>query len=94
MYKRGCSLISCQGLCGLPNGFRVLGHNTHKPPIGRMARFIHEKDANGADKPQYFVPTNTKKEISQEEREKYPAKEIKEDLKQQGYIEDHLDKFK
>ena len=92
--KDGCSLESCPKLCGIPKGFRVIGHNTHKPPIGRLARFIDEKDANGADKPQYFVPTNTKKEVSQEEREKYPANEIKEDPKQQSYVDDHLDKFK
>ena len=39
-----CPSKFCPSLCDKANGFTVKGHNTHKPPIGRLTRFISEGD--------------------------------------------------
>lgn len=79
-------------LCDQPNEIQIEGHNTHKPPIGRITRFIDEKDSNGDPNAQYFVPTNKKVEITEQEKENY-GKDFKVDPKTQTFVNQHLDKY-
>jgi len=88
-----CENQKCPSLCDNANGFAVKGHNTHKPPVGRMTRFVSEKDANGVNKPQYFVPSNTKKEVTEQDRQQKYSKDIKPDPKQQAFVTQHDDKY-
>lgn len=90
--KEDCKKTDCPVLCDKPAGFRVKGHNTHKPPIGRMARFIHDPDADGKPKSQYFVLANTKKEITEKEKQNY-GKDIKPNPKHKTFMDDHSDKY-
>lgn len=57
-----------------------------------MARFISEDDANGNPKPQYFVPTNKKNEMTETQRQHY-GKEIKPDTSGQIFVDKHKDKY-
>lgn len=96
--KQSCILTNCENkdcpsLCSTPDKFRVTGHNTHKPPVGRMARFVAETDANGSQKAQYFVPTNKKIEITEQEKQQQYGNKIKPDAKQQIFIDQHSDKY-
>lgn len=95
--KQTCILANCENkecpaLCTSPNKFKIQGHNTHKPPVGRITRFVAETDANGDQKTQYFVKTNKKIEITEQEKQQYGNK-IKPDAKQQAFIDQHSDKY-
>lgn len=89
---KGCENKKCPSLCDQSAKYRILGHNTHKPPIGRFARFIDDYDANGDLKKQYFVSTNEKKEITEQEKQNY-GKNLKPNPKQTNYIQNHEDKY-
>lgn len=97
VVKENCTLLDCQQKkgsfsCDQSAKYRILGHNTHKPPIGRFARFIDDYDANGDPKKQYFVSTNEKKEITEQEKQNY-GKNLKPNPKQTNYIQNHEDKY-
>lgn len=87
-----CENKICEKLCADPNTFKIKGHNTHKPVIGRLTRFISAEDANGDPKKQYFVPCNERKQLTEAEKQAYGNK-IKNDPKQQEFIETHQDKY-
>lgn len=87
-----CASKKCPALCDQPTKINVDGHNTHKPPIERMARFVSEKDANGDSNTQYFVSTNKKVEMTEQEKQKY-GKDYKPDLKTQIFVNQHPDKY-
>ena len=87
-----CDIKDCSTLCDLPNGLGIDGHNTHKPPIGRFARFISEEDTNGNKKAQYFVPVNKKSEITEQEKQQY-NKDLKTDVKTENYFQKYKDKY-
>jgi hypothetical protein len=89
---KGCENKKCMTLCDNGVKSRITGHNTHVPPGGRFARFIAEHDANGDPKKQYFVPTNKKTEISEQEKQSY-GKDIKDNKKQTSYVQNHDDKY-
>lgn len=84
-----CDTKKCLNLCSSKNTFRILGHNTHKPPVGRLTRFISEQDADGNLKTQYFVPSNKKIEITEHQH----GFQIKTNLKTKSYIDKHSDKY-
>lgn len=90
--KQECPEKTCPQLCDSSGDLKLRGHNTHKPPIGRFTRFVNEVDVNGDSKPQYFVPTNTKKVITDKEKQGYGTK-IKPDPKTENYIKQHHDKY-
>ena len=48
-----CDIKKCPSLCDDFKEGDIKGHQTHKPPIGRMARYISAEDANGEKKQQY-----------------------------------------
>lgn len=87
-----CENQICEKLCATPKLFRIKGHNTHKPVIGRLTRFIAAEDANGDPKKQYYVPCNQKKELTEAEKQAYGNK-IKHVPKQQAFIDAHQDKY-
>ena len=87
-----CASKKCLKPCDQPTYLLVDGHNTHKPPIGRLTRFISEEDATGDPHAQYFVKSNEKKEITKQEKQKY-GKDIKPDPKAQTFIDKHRDKY-
>lgn len=89
---KGCEHKKCINLCDDYSKSKVLGHNTHKPPIGRFARFIDDHDANGDPQKQYFVKTNKTIEITKQEKQKY-CKEIKENNKQTSFVKNHDEKY-
>lgn len=89
---KGCENKSCPSLCDQPDGCDVKGHNTHKPPIGRITRFVADHDANGNSKTQYFVKTNKKTTITEKEKQKY-GKDIKDDPNQTTFVQNHHDKY-
>ena len=89
---KGCENQKCPSLCDQPNGSDIKGHNTHKPPVGRIARFVDSQDANGNAESQYFVKTNKKVTVSETEKQQY-GKEIKDDPKQTTYVQNHDDKY-
>ena len=90
--QNDCSSKKCLSLCEDPGKFRILGHNTHKPPIGCITRFIAKQDANGFLKDQYFVKTNKKIEIAEKEKQQY-SNEILPDSTQQVYLYNHIEKY-
>lgn len=90
--SKECENKKCPTLCDQGYKNEIKGHNTHKPPIGRIARFIDNHDANGDPKPQYFIPTNKKVEITEKEKQQY-GKDIKEDMKQTNFVQQHDDKY-
>lgn len=57
-----CNVLKCNTNCNPIKKAEVLGHYTHKPPVGRMCKHISEVDAAGNVKSQYFVKTNEKKD--------------------------------
>lgn len=87
-----CASKKCTALCAIPTKTSFEGHNTHKPPIGRFARVISEEDVNGNQQTQYFVPTNKKIEITEQEKQQY-GKDIKPDPKTKKYVEKYQDKY-
>ena len=87
-----CESKECPTLCGDPTKFNIKGHNTHKPPIGRFCRFVSEEDAKGEFRAQYYVKTNKKTEMTQEEKQQY-GKNIKADPATQAYVEKYKDKY-
>ena len=98
MAKQTCILTNCENkvcpaLCTTPDRFRVMGYNTHKPPIRRMGHFVAETDANGSQKMQYFVPMNKKTEITEQEKQQQYGNKIKSDAKQQAFVDQHSDKY-
>lgn len=95
--KQSCTLTDCETkvcaqLCAENKIIAVEGHNTHKPPVGRIARFISDQDVNGQQKTQYFVPTNKKSEFTEEKKQEY-GKDIKVNIKTQAYVKQHNDKY-
>lgn len=87
-----CETKECPTLCDTRTETEILGHNTHKPPIGRMARRIFETDAKGDNKSQWFVKSNRPNKISEQERQQ-STKDIKPDAKQNDFIQTHTDKY-
>ena len=49
---KDCDNKKCLLLCDQRKETEILGHNTHKPPIGRMAKIISDYDAQGKKKSQ------------------------------------------
>lgn len=88
-----CQTKECPTLCSQPDKLCIDGHNTHKPPIGRFARFIYEKDANGNNIPQYYVKMNKKTECTEEEKQTKYANDIKKDEKTESFVKQHSDKY-
>src|SRR5579875_2088091 len=82
----------CPTVCSQPTILEVDGHNTHKPPVGRVTRFISPEDVNGSQQPQYFVPTNKKSEMTEQQKQAY-GKDFKLDQNAQSYIEKYKDKY-
>ena len=89
---KDCGNIKCKTLCGPEEKIKVLGHHTHKPPIGRFMRLISEEDATGASRNQYFVKTNKETVISQKEKQTY-GNQMKDDIKQEPFITKNIDKY-
>lgn len=89
---KNCRLSNCPGLCGPRDKTYILGHDTHKPPVGRFARYVSDTDTNGDPKDQYHVKTNTKVEVDEKQRQAY-GKKIKEDPKKTAYIRQNRDKY-
>lgn len=89
---KGCENKKCSQLCDQFNRFDVKGHNTHRPPVGRIVRFVDSQDADGNTKSQYFVRTNKNVTVTETEKQNY-GKDIKEDAKQTTYIQNHNDKY-
>ena len=81
----------CSSLFHKPSKVVINGHNTNKPPIERFTRFISDKDANGDSKPQYYVSTNQKTEITVQEKQSF-GKNYKEDPKMINYMKQNEDK--
>ena len=87
-----CETKKCPKPCGQPDKIIIDGHNTHKPPVGRMARFISEEDTKGDPKSQYFVPSNSKNEMTEQERQQY-GKDIKDDPSGKTFVDKYKDKY-
>lgn len=85
-----CEAKQCKTLCNTLYEVNPKGHNTHKPPIGRFCRFISETDTNGHTQAQYFVSANDNKTKTAIEITSYGT-DLKPDLKQQTYIDQHRD---
>ena len=81
-----CEEKKCNSLCDVFKDTTSLGHNTHKPPIGRFAKFIAKYDANGILNSQYFVRSNFPKAANASTINQYNPKELKPDPKQTQYV--------
>ena len=91
--SKDCDNKVCSTVCDNNNQFSVLGHNTHKPLIGRFSKFISDYDANGEPDVQYFTKTNQPKTITGEEK-KNLEKLIKNDTEnQKTFVFKHRDKY-
>jgi hypothetical protein len=90
--EKDCDTRKCPTLCNTPSKFSLLGHHTHKPPIGRFCRTIDDQDALGKKRTQYFIKTNETSEIPEKDKQKYGT-EIKQDHKQQPFVDQHHDKY-
>ena len=89
---KGCENKKCMTLCDNGNKSWIMGHHTHVPPGNRNAKFIADHDANGDLQKQYFVLTNKKTEISEQEKQNY-GKDLKDNKKQTTYVQNHDDKY-
>lgn len=87
-----CDSKKCPGLCDQAAGLQIDGHNTHKPPIGRFCRFVASEDVNGDPRPQYYVPSNTKNEMTEQEKQNY-GKQIKPDSAAEAFMQKYKDKY-
>lgn len=73
-----CSTKKCTSLCDIGDKLDVKAHDTHKPPIGRMCKFISSHDAHGNPDAQYNVKAVPKKSITATQKQAYGS-EIKID---------------
>lgn len=80
-------------LCASRKETEILGHNTHRPPIGRMAKRISDIDAQGNKSDQWYIRNNNRKKISEAERQQMNPKDIKPNLKQQSYTDKNFEKY-
>lgn len=87
-----CATKKCPQVCGQPTDLDIDGHHTHKPPVGRMARFVSVKDVNGDAKSQYFVPTNKKNTMTEQQKQTYGS-DFKPDAKSQQYVTQHEENY-
>lgn len=90
--RPNCDKQVCPQLCDQPKELDFKGHNTHKPPVGRFARFISDNDANGNPTKRYFVKTNKSNKMTEQEKQNY-GKEVKHDPKMENFIKNHSDKY-
>lgn len=90
--KERCEKLKCPSLCDTPKSFRIVGHGTHKPPIGRFSQRISDTDANGDPNPQYYVKSNKKNEMTEQEKQNY-GNQIKPDAKMEAHMDKHKDKY-
>ena len=63
-----------------------MGHNTHKPPVGRFARHISGKDANGTYNSQYFTKSTSSKTVTAATVSQYKPNEMKVDVTQTNFV--------
>lgn len=87
-----CNAKKCTNVCGNPTEITIDGHNTHKPPIGRMTRYIADEDANGYPNTQYFVKTNKEKVITEKEKIQY-GKDFKDDPVTKTFVDKYANKY-
>lgn len=76
----------CTSLCDVLKDVTPLGHNTHKPPIGRFARYVSGTDASGNQNSQYFTKSTTQKTINAATVNQYNPNEMKVDTKQTAFV--------
>ena len=81
-----CESKNCNSLCDVFKETTSLGHNTHKPPVGRFARFVAGYDANGVWISQYFVRSNFPRTADASKVTQYNVKDLKNDPKQTQYV--------
>lgn len=87
-----CASKKCTALCAIPDKTRILGHNTHKPPVGRFTRLISYEDINGDQKPQITLQLAQLEEKVSEYKEKVydPTGLTNEDLRQLYEYKTHI----
>ena len=81
-----CEEKKCSSACDTLLKRRFLGHNTHKPLIGRFSKFIGDVDANGNPDSQYFTRENEDKTINAATVNQYKPNEIKTNAGTTAYV--------
>ena len=84
--QNDCEEKKCSSPCDTLLKRRFLGHNTHKPLIGRFSKFIGAVDANGNPDSQYFTRENEDKTINAATVSQYNSNEIKNNNGTTSYI--------